>query len=137
MHVVATAHDAPYKSLAAITLPSVGAYCEKHGYALYYDGDIDPVEKDACKARIFLDLYRSGEYGPDDLFMWIDTDALIMNSSISLEDIAKEYLTGNYHFLWGADFNGPNSGVWIARFTSHAAHYATVYDLTARAMGWG
>lgn len=138
--VVCTAHDAPYKTLAAITFPSVRRYCEKHDYAGYYDPDIDPTEADACKARIFLDLYASGRFGADDIFMWIDTDALIMNSDVKVEDLAHRYgLTadGGKHFLWGYDFNGPNSGVWFARFTSHAAHYVQVYHLAARAMGWG
>ena len=133
MIVVATAHDAGYTDLAAITLPSVKRYCERHGYRLYYEPDIDPIEKDACKARIFLALYETGKFDGDDVFMWIDTDALIMNS----ENRARSLCRPKKPFSWGYDYNGPNSGVWFARFTSHAAHYVKVYSLTARAMGWG
>jgi hypothetical protein len=136
--VIATAHDANYTDLAAITLPSVRRYAERHGYQLYYENDIDPIEKDACKARIFLALYATGKYSADDTFMWIDTDALVMNSFVSISQLLQfETYFEPPHFLWGCDYNGPNSGVWFGRFTSHAAHYVKVYSLTARAMGWG
>jgi len=115
----------------------VRRYAERHDYQLYYENDIDPIEKDACKARIFLALYATGKYSADDVFMWIDTDALVMNGAKSLQKVLGNWMGGNPHFLWGYDYNGPNSGVWYARFTSHAAHYIKVYSLTARAMGWG
>jgi len=135
--IVATAHDSGYVELANITLPTVERYTKRHGYALYYEPTLPEWEKDAAKARIFLDLFRTGRFNGDDLFMWIDTDAAIMNSAVDLETVAKWGLGSDGHFLWAYDWNGPNSGVWIARFTSHAAHYVNVYDLTARAMGWG
>ncbi len=106
-------------------------FAERQGYSLYYESDIDPIEKDACKARIFLALYETGKFDGDDVFMWIDTDALVMDSSRAIPEM------GAAHFLWGSDYNGPNSGVWFARFSAHAAHYVKVYSLTARAMGWG
>ena len=138
MHVVCTAHDEPYQALATVTLPSVQRYADRHKYALYYDPKIPPRMKDACKAAIFLDLYASGKFSGDDLFLWVDTDALIMNSAIKLEELAFwcRFHEGK-HFGWGTNWDGPNSGVWLARFTSHAAHFIQVYDQTARGMGWG
>jgi hypothetical protein len=136
--VIGTAHDEKYDELAAITFPTVQRYADKHGYTLSYNPRIDPVDADACKAKMFLSLYATGQYAADDVFMWIDTDALIMNSEIPIEDrtIALGLHSGT-HFLWGYDYNGPNSGVWFARFTSQAAHYVQVYNATAQAMGWG
>jgi hypothetical protein len=137
MIVIGTAHDAGYAELAAITFPSVAEYAEKHGYRLVYNPDIPSVDADACKAKLFLGLYATGEFSADDVFMWIDTDALVMDSEIAVEDVIRPHLKGDTHFLWAHDMNGPNSGVWFARFSSHAAHYVRVYAQTAIAMGWG
>lgn len=136
--VVCTAHDAGYQELADVTRPSMEQYCQKHGYHFHYENNIDEREKDACKARIFLALYASGQFDHRDLFMWIDSDAIIMNSAVKVEDVwGRRAGDGRTHFLWSYDFNGPNSGVWIARFTGQAANYIRVYAHTAIAMGWG
>jgi len=132
--VIGTAHDEKYDELAAITYPTVKHYAEKHDYELAYNPRIDPVDADACKAKMFLSLYATGQYAADDVFMWIDTDALVMNSNLALAD---DFFSQYTHFVWGYDYNGPNSGVWFARFTSQAAHYVQVYDNTAQSMGWG
>jgi len=134
--VIGTAHDEKYDELAAITFPTVQRYADKHGYTLSYNPRIDPVDADACKAKMFLSLYATGQYAADDVFMWIDTDALVMNSEKTL-DVFNWERAADAHFLWGFDYNGPNSGVWFARFSSQAAHYVQVYNNTAQAMGWG
>lgn len=133
--VVCTAHDAGYMELADMTRPSVERYCARHGYKFVYDPNVTPDEKDACKARLYTEFYNSNQFGPDDLFMWIDTDAIIMNSAVKVEDLVAE--AGAPHFLWSYDWNGPNSGVWIARFTSQALHFIMVYQYLAQAMQWG
>jgi len=135
-HVVFTAHDAAYNDMAAITLPTLQRYAARHNYELYIDSEVEAVEKDACKARCWLELYRSGRYGVGDIGLWIDTDALVMEGSMSI-DTAFWSEGGNPHFVWAYDWNGPNSGVWMARFTSQAAHFIQTYDYLARAMGWG
>lgn len=133
MNVVCTAHDAAYQELADVTRPSLERYAALHGFKFVYDPNVNPTEKDACKSRLFLSLYASGAFTGDDLFLWVDTDALIMNSEKGLT--ARDL--GDIHFLWAYDWNGPNSGVWAARFTSKAAHFVRTYDYLARAMGWG
>lgn len=135
-HVVFTAHDAAYQEMADITIGSVSRYCHRHNYHMMYDSAINETEKDACKARMFLELYDTGRYGVSDIALWVDTDALIMNGDITIPK-AFYYRDGNPHFVWAFDFNGPNSGVWMARFTSQAAHFIRTYDYLARAMGWG
>lgn len=138
MNVVFTAHDAPYQEMADITRPSLQAYCEKHKYEFVYRPNIDPIEKDRCKARIFLELYNSGMYSERDVALWVDTDALIMNGDRNLDTLMSATVYGTPHdFLWSYDWNGPNSGVWAARFTSKAAHFISTYDWKANAMGWG
>lgn len=122
--------------MAAITLPSVQRYCERHRYALMYDPNVPEQEKDACKARLFLTAYHSGKFTVDDIALWLDTDALVMNSAICMPTLNEKEFSGR-HFLWSYDWNGPNSGVWIARFSSKAAHFIQTYDYLAKAMGWG
>jgi hypothetical protein len=135
--VVVTAHDAAYAEMAAITLPPLQRYCATHGYTLVYDGDIDPVVKDAVKAALFRQLYESGQYEGDDVFVWVDSDALPMDTDISLEAVVKQIgLVGETHYVLGYNWDGPNTGVIFARFTSKAAHFIRTADYLARAMGW-
>ena len=135
--LIATAHDAGYRSLADITLPTVQRYAEKHGYELFYDGERVEEEKDACKAAIFFRAYDSGKFGPDDLFMWIDTDAIIANPDIRVEDIWAKYADPETHFLWSFNWDGPNSGVYLARISAQARNFINVYMIEQLAMGWG
>jgi hypothetical protein len=136
--VVCTAHDEKYDELAAITFPSVRKYVDRHGYVLAYNPRIDPVDADACKAKMFLSIYAQGQYGPDDVFVWVDSDAVIMQSDISVETLLeRSTFSKDDHYLIGCDFNGVNSGVWFARFSPQAAHYVQVYSQVAVAMGWG
>lgn len=137
MIVVCTAHDAPYKTLADVTLPNLKAYCRRHGYALAYDDDIPGDEKDLCKGRIFRYLFQSGRYSHDDLFMWIDTDAIIANLDERVEDVWARCADPETHFLWSYNWDGPNSGVWIARFSAEAENFVRVYSFEQVAMGWG
>lgn len=123
--------------MADITRWSLQKYAAKHGYEFVYRPNIDPAEKDRCKARIFLELFNSGIYNENDVALWVDTDALIMNSECKLEALVEACMWDHYDFLWSYDWNGPNSGVWLAKFTSKAAHYISTYDWKAHAMGWG
>lgn len=133
--VVCAAHDAHYQSMADISMPSLRRYCTRHGYTLYYDPDLDPREADACKIRIFRDLYATGRYTGDDLFFWIDTDALVMNSAVALEGIQQHYM-GEAHYMVGYDPNGINTGTWMARFTSRADHFLRVSWQLSLSMGF-
>ena len=138
MNVVFTAHDAAYQGMADITRPTLERYALKHGYDFVYDPNVNETEKDACKARLFLQLFYSGRYGVQDIALWVDTDAAILNPNVKMDDVFYEDEPNpSPHFVWAYDWNGPNSGVWMARFTSQAAHFIRTYDYLARAMGWG
>lgn len=136
-NVVFTAHDAGYQELADVTRPTLERYCKRHGYQFVYDPNVGPVEKDAAKARLYAWLCSTGKYGPNDWCLWVDTDAAIMNSEKSFGDVLWRIDPMRHHFIWSYDWNGPNSGVWMARFSSEAAHFIRTYDYLARAMGWG
>lgn len=137
--VMCQAHDARYAEMAAITAPINEAYCKKHGYEFLYLPDRDEREGDSCKINIFKALYASGQYGGDDVFFWIDTDAMVMNSEIKIEelfDLELHYIKPIPHYWVGYDVNGLNTGTWMARFTSHANHFLTVALNQSIAMGW-
>jgi hypothetical protein len=143
---VITAHDARYAEMASITMPSLMRYCAKHNYELWVDDNIDPREGDFCKIRLFRELYATGNYSPDDFCFWIDTDALVMNSEVKLEDVSHhwlDYVTSSTlwgdtqgHYLVGYDPNGINTGTWLARFSSKAEHFLRVATETSASMGW-
>lgn len=135
MIVICTAHDAAYQPMADITIDTVAAYANKHNYRLCYRPNLDPREGDMCKIRLFREIYATGMYTGDDYFVWIDTDAIVMNSNVKIESIAGQYM-GDYHVLYGQDPNGINTGVWMARFTSHADHFLRVSMQQSLAMGW-
>jgi hypothetical protein len=122
--------------MASITQPTLVRYCQRQGYEFAYDPNVNETEKDAAKARMFLNMYASGRFGVGDIALWIDTDACVMNSAVRMQDVFFDDVPAA-HFVWAYDWNGPNSGVWMARFTSQAAHFIQTYDYLARAMGWG
>lgn len=133
MIVVCTAHDKGYAEMAAITMPTVKDYCAKQAYGFVYEPNVDPALADACKIKLFHELYESYSFNPTDWFFWIDTDALIMNSNKRLEDYIDET---SAHVFYGSDPNGINTGAWFARFTSRADHFLRVSQQASLAMGW-
>ena len=129
-----TAHDKQYQALAYITRPSLERYCEKHGYDLLYDPKRE--DKDACKVALFQEAFATERYSVDDVFVWVDTDALIMNSERKIETIVYEHMPRGVHYLIGTDINGLNSGVFIARFSEEAFVFMSVATAISTAMGW-
>lgn len=134
--VFGTAHDKAYAELASITYPSVENYCRKHGYALLYDNDVQETHKDACKIALYQEAYQTGNFGVDDVFCWIDTDAIITNSERRIESIVYEHMPRYVHYLIGCDVNGLNTGVFIARFSPEASLFMTVATAISATSGW-
>lgn len=129
-----TAHGPEYQALADITRPTVERYCEKRGYDFLYDPN--RTDKDACKVALYKEAYATGRYGPDDVFCWIDTDALIMNSEIRIEHIVYWLTPRSIHYMIGTDVNGLNSGFFIARFSPEALLFQTVANTISVGSGW-
>lgn len=132
--VVCTGHGPEYNELAAITFPTVERYCEKWGYDRQYDPN--RTDKDACKVAMYQDAYATGRYGTDDVWMWIDTDAVVLNSDIRVEHLVYWLMPRHVHYLVGTDPNGLNTGVFIARFTPEAKLFMTVANGISIASGW-
>lgn len=137
---IVSAGSADYADLAAVTQPTRAAYASKHGYDCYYM-EVAKDRGDACKRDCYEALWGKGY----DVMVWCDLDSQIMCSDIRVEDIVDRYMfpTPTYHtgmtvaegchFLWGYDHGGPNSGVYIVRFTDEGRHwmdrvYATMLE---------
>jgi hypothetical protein len=147
--VVCTVHTTNYQDLADITVPTMQRYCEKHGYDFAYVPDWElrfpdlANEGDRFKARMFENLYAENKiHNKWDVFLWIDSDALIWNSDISVDALftrlsREQGLSDNHHFLWGYDVGGPNSGVYFARFTWQAAAFMRTQLARSVEMGFG
>lgn len=107
---IITAFNKKYAPIADISLPLMKNYAEKHGYGLHvglYHEDATMLEDygDRKKIKMYNEFYAHYE-----AIMWLDIDALIMNSDITIED-----KLGVWPFMWTYDVNGPCSGLWIAR----------------------
>lgn len=132
--VMCTGHGPEYQELADITRPALERYCSRWGYHFLYDPK--RTDFDACKVALFLNAFRSGYYGRDDVFVWNDSDAVILNSDRRIESIVYEHMPSSVHYLIGTDPNGLNSGVFIARFSPEAACFMQVATSISVAMGW-
>lgn len=131
---VAMAHDIGYSELASITVPTWQRYCAKWGYHFHYDAQRPKEECDFAKVAMYQQLYAS--YGREDVFVWADSDALIMNSAIRLDHIVYAHMPKSCHFLIGQDMNGLNSGVYFARFTPQGRNFLRVAMIASKSMGW-
>ena len=125
---IVSAGSPDYADLVAVTQPSRNAYAQKHGYHSWYF-EVDKKRGDACKRDAYEVLWGRGY----DLFAWMDLDSVVMNSAIRVEDIIHRFMPPDIHFLWGFDHGGPNSGVYIVRFTEEGRHwmdraYATMLE---------
>jgi len=132
MYVVVTVNDENYKSLADLTVnKNRKIYCEKYGYILYHleDGAESIVGKPMKAGRPpipddhvpigWSKIYavrKAMQMYPD--AEWIfssETDCMVTNMNIKLEDIVAKYATENTHFMVPADCNGTNCGNMFIR----------------------
>lgn len=132
--VVAVAYSPDFAELAGITVPTIQRYCQKWGYHFYLDGNRDKTEGDFMKIARYKELLPN--YGPDDVFVWMDCDLLIMNPEIRLDHIVYHHMPKSVHFLIGSDPNGMNTGVYFARFTPEAYRFLEAGRVASKSMGW-
>jgi hypothetical protein len=106
---IVTAWTAEFNELASYTFPTVREYAKRHGYRAF-GGCVDkPTDRhfDWCRmdtVASYLERFN--------VVMWIDADALIMDASHTIENLIGPDLR---RLVVNADFNGLNSGVFIAR----------------------
>lgn len=86
-------------------------YAEKHGYTLYNASNLVDSTRPASWFKILAvkEAFRNG----CDWVFWMDSDSLIMNSEIRLEDILPSELDKD--FVLAIDLKGYNAGMWMLR----------------------
>ena len=132
MYVLVTVNDEKYKPLADITvIRNRKLYCEKHGYLLYHleDGAVSivgkpmragnpPIPEDHVPigwSKIYAVRKAMQIYKDADWFFSSETDCMVTNMDIKLEDIVKKYADPHTHFMVPADCNGTNCGNMLIR----------------------
>lgn len=135
---IVSAGSPDYDELRRVTQPTRDRYAEKHGYDSWFF-ETPPNMGDACKRKCYEALWGRGY----DVMVWMDLDSIVWNSAIKIEGILGRWMMRGverdvlpewvHHFGWGADHAGPNSGVYIVRFTSEGRQwmdrsYATMLE---------
>jgi hypothetical protein len=120
-----------YAPIADVALPVLKRYAEKHGYGVHVgEYHTDPTKLKTYGDRLKLELYKM-HYDDHDILMFLDIDALVMNSEVRIEDVLGEFRP----FLWTWDLNGPCSGFWIARCVPEVLLFLTAVAERAPRMG--
>jgi len=118
-------HDAYYQPLADLT--SKKRYCDKHGYNLYDDdgtkmpqlkfkAGLPPIPDGYLPigyAKFFSIKSALREFPTTEWVFFTDTDVMITNLSIRLEDLVKD--ADDIHFMISGDLNGLNVGNFLIR----------------------
>lgn len=135
MFVLVEAHNKAYEPLAQITLhQNKVKYCDKHGYKIHYTDDLGekasgglkqyvglpPVPEDQCPGgwgKIFLMKEAMDKYPNESWLFNIDTDAMITNMDVKLEDVLGKIADPNTHVVIPVDCNGINCGVMFVRIS--------------------
>jgi hypothetical protein len=127
MYVVVSVNDKKYKPLADWTIhKNRKIYCERHGYILkHHEDGAESIVGKPMRAgnppipEDHIPIGWSKIFAIEDAFLknpeckWIfstETDVMITNMTIKLEDIIKEHTDINTHVLIASDCNGINCG---------------------------
>jgi len=92
-------------------------YCKLHGYKYIFRKEHIEMSPWWIKVKICKELLETNKYSG---ILWLDTDAAIFDSSISLEKFTNN---SEKHFFIGMDpldkvFGPINAGVWMVKNTS-------------------
>lgn len=120
MIVFTTLHNSSYECLADITCEkNKKIYCKKHNYPLVIkNGNWLPIPIGYEKAYLIktaFNLYTDCEW-----VFFSESDTLITNMNIKLEDIIKDE---QKHFIITTDVNGINAGSFFIRNSKEGNEY--------------
>lgn len=112
---VYTLYDDVFEPCAAITMPILLKYCERHGYPLTIATERLSEQRVVWdKIPLLLENLHLNEWS-----FWIDADVLITNPEIKLESFLLDCPIQS-DFIWSHDGNGPNLGVFFTRNSTQA-----------------
>ena len=127
--VVLTMHDKEksYNQLIDITLPNKQEYCDKYNHQLIVK-ELESVNKPYTLVDKFLEirsdiklkfLKETISQNKGSWICWIDSDAIIMNMTITLDS----FIDDRFDFIIGEDWNGINAGVFFLRANDAAIQF--------------
>jgi hypothetical protein len=106
------------EDLMSRVLQNKQIYCDRHGYTLINANDkIDRSRPVAWSKLLAVETHlASDKY---DYIMYIDMDAIVMNGAYKVETFiySAALLNPQSDFILTNDWNGLNTGVWIAKNT--------------------
>jgi ADP-heptose:LPS heptosyltransferase len=120
-----TLYNSPFYDLATITAARMRQYAQIHGYRFVehrslLDQSRHPAWNKIMAVRNAMSSSRSH------WILWVDADAVIMNYEHRIEDLIYE----GCDLIFGSDFNGLNSAVFLARNCEWCRQFFdTVYSL--------
>lgn len=108
--VVSLAIGENYKKIVATGIENKRLYCTLHGYDfICVEKSLDPLRPPAwSKILLILELMQTSDYK---WIFWTDADSLIMNMTISLEDL----IVDNYNLILSKDNTGINTGQFLIK----------------------
>lgn len=122
---VNTHYTKDYEGLAAIVIPNLQWYCDKHNYDLHITKSENGVFH-FVKTKDTLNLLE--KY---DIVFTIELDAMIMNHKIKVEDFIDDY----HDIFLCKDVNNYNSGVVITKSTKWAKDFWDIVNLNENNFG--
>jgi hypothetical protein len=93
---------------------SLKKYCEKNNYQFFYETEPLVTDRHVYWQKILLILKHIESC---DVMVWIDSDIMILNDSIKLEDLIVEHMTDRDFLLCRDNGLLINTGVWFCRNT--------------------
>jgi len=115
---IITTHDSNYAELANLTWHrNKKFYAQKHGYKAIARETLKPgIHPNFQKIDFMLDVLSNSDI---DSVLWTDTDSMITNFNIPLEDL----LYDGHDMTITTDWNGINSGTFLVRNTVRIKNY--------------
>ena len=94
-------------------------YCDRHGYTLILANDMLDYRRPVAWSKL-LAVEKHLASNKYDYVFYIDMDAIIMNAHYKVEKFIQSASLVNQHsdLIMTNDWNGLNSGVWIAKNTA-------------------
>lgn len=128
---IITGHNSNFNQLAKITLEKNKIpYSKKYGYPIFVNTEKfrDNVKPHFDKIHFILHTLENNN--DIDWFWWIDTDTMITNFNIKLEDIIKSDSFDIYHCIigstvynWQTDIDGINNGSFFIKNTNESKNF--------------
>jgi hypothetical protein len=105
-----TLYNSPFYDVARITAARMRQYAQIHGYRFVEHRSLLDITRHPAWNKIMA-VRKAMSASRAQWILWVDADAVIMNYEHRIEDLIEE----GCDLIFGSDFNGLNSAVFLAR----------------------